>query len=87
MWQERGLDLRFVDPYRVLRRIGNVAYEFELPMGMDRVRPIFHVSMLRGCVGGPSAIRLFEVVVVVEYELTYEEVRWRSWMDMSKMVD
>ena len=85
VWQERKFI--FVGPYRMLRRIGKVAYELELHIEIDMVHLVFHVSMLRGYVGVPSAIGLSEVVGVVEDELTYEEVRWRSWMDMSKMVD
>ncbi|WMV08998.1 hypothetical protein MTR67_002383 [Solanum verrucosum] len=57
-----------------MRKIGKVAYELELPSEMDLVHPIFHVSMLRKCVGDPNAIVSLEVVGVVEDNLTYEEV-------------
>jgi len=37
---------RFSGPYQVLRRIGSVAYELQLPSSA-RVHPVFHVSLLR----------------------------------------
>ena len=68
------LSPRYVGPYKVMRRIGKVAYELELPSEMDLVHPVFHVSMLRKCVGDPNAIVPLDVVGVVEDNLTYEEV-------------
>ncbi|WMV06986.1 hypothetical protein MTR67_000371 [Solanum verrucosum] len=68
------LSPRYVGPYKVMRRIGKVAYELELPSEMDLVHPVFHASMLRKCVGDPNAIVPLDVVGVVEDNLTYEEV-------------
>ena len=50
------LSPRFIGPYRILRRVGRVAYELELPSGLKSVHPVFHVSMLRKCVGDPSRV-------------------------------
>ena len=33
--------------YKILSRVGKVAYEVELPSELSSVHPIFHVSMLR----------------------------------------
>ena len=51
-----------------------MAYELELPIDMNMVHPIYHVSILRKCVGDPSAIVTLDVVGVVEDNLTYAEV-------------
>ena len=40
---------RFVGPYRVLRRMREVAYKFELPEGLSGVQDVFHVSQLKKC--------------------------------------
>ena len=42
----RKLLPRFIGPFKVLRRIGRVAYELELPVTM-KCHPVFHVSLLR----------------------------------------
>ena len=68
------LSPRYVGPYEIIRRVGKVAYELGLPKEMELVHPVFHVSMLRKCVGDPNAIVPLEVVGVVEDNLTYEEV-------------
>ena len=49
-----------------------MAYELELTSGLDSVHPVFHVSMLRMCIGDPSRVVPFEDVQITE-ELSYEE--------------
>ncbi|KAK4733985.1 hypothetical protein R3W88_008246 [Solanum pinnatisectum] len=63
---------RFIRPYRILRRVGRIAYELELPSGLESVHPVFHVSMQRKCVGDPSWVVPVEDIQITK-ELSYKE--------------
>ena len=41
------LSLRFIGPFEILSRVGEVAYKLALPPSLSAVHPVFHVSMLR----------------------------------------
>ncbi|WMV24807.1 hypothetical protein MTR67_018192 [Solanum verrucosum] len=41
------LSPRYVGPHQILRSIGKVAYELDLPNELASVHPVFHVSMLK----------------------------------------
>ncbi|KAK1417159.1 hypothetical protein QVD17_26282 [Tagetes erecta] len=40
---------RYVGPFKILERIGKVAYRLDLPQELNNVHPIFHVSNLKKC--------------------------------------
>ncbi|GKA62488.1 putative reverse transcriptase domain-containing protein [Tanacetum coccineum] len=47
---KRGkLNPRYVGPFRVLDKVGKVAYKLELPQELSRVHHTFHVSNLKKC--------------------------------------
>ncbi|KAL6515928.1 hypothetical protein OROGR_019233 [Orobanche gracilis] len=46
---------RYYGPFTILRRVGSVAYELELPKE-SRIHPVFHVSLLRPCLGSPPPL-------------------------------
>ena len=50
-----------------------VAYELALPAEVDSVHPVFHISMLKKCLGDPISIVHVEGLGVNE-DLFYEEV-------------
>ncbi|WMV30032.1 hypothetical protein MTR67_023417 [Solanum verrucosum] len=58
------LSPRYVGPYRILKRIGKVAYELGLPADLAAVHPVFHISLLKKCVGDPASIVPLESVAV-----------------------
>ncbi|KAK5832718.1 hypothetical protein PVK06_016521 [Gossypium arboreum] len=66
------LSLRFIGPYRVLKRVGPVAYQLELPPELDRIHDVFHVSMLRRYRSDPSHVVPMEEIEV-RTDLTFEE--------------
>ncbi|GJZ98082.1 putative reverse transcriptase domain-containing protein [Tanacetum coccineum] len=43
------LNLRYVRPFKVLAKVGKVAYRLELPQELSRVHHTFHVSNLKKC--------------------------------------
>nr|GEX56209.1 putative reverse transcriptase domain-containing protein [Tanacetum cinerariifolium] len=47
---KRGkLNPRYVGPFKVLAKVGKVAYKLELPQELSRVHHTFHVSNLKKC--------------------------------------
>ncbi|WMV23726.1 hypothetical protein MTR67_017111 [Solanum verrucosum] len=67
------LSPRYIGPYRIDKRISNVAHELELPQELEAVHPIFHISMLKKCIGDPSLILPTENVRIKD-SLSYEEI-------------
>ncbi|GJS53558.1 putative reverse transcriptase domain-containing protein [Tanacetum coccineum] len=43
------LNPRYVGPFKVLEKVGSVAYKLELPQELNRVHNTFHVSNLKKC--------------------------------------
>ena len=69
---KRGkLSPRYVGPYEILERIGDVAYRVALPPTLA-VHDVFHVSMLRKYIHDPSHV-LDVAQLPVSDELEYEE--------------
>ncbi|WMV41897.1 hypothetical protein MTR67_035282 [Solanum verrucosum] len=64
---------RYIGPYRIAKRIGNVAYELELPQELVVVHPVFHISMLKKCMGDPSLIIPTKDIGIKD-SLSYEEI-------------
>ncbi|WMV30774.1 hypothetical protein MTR67_024159 [Solanum verrucosum] len=67
------LSPRYIGPYRISKRIGNVAYELELLQELAAIHPVFHISMLKKCMGDPSLIIPTEGIGIND-SLSYEEI-------------
>ncbi|WMV46591.1 hypothetical protein MTR67_039976 [Solanum verrucosum] len=67
------LSPRSISPYRISKRIGNVVYKLELPQELAVVHPMFHISMLKKCMGDPSLIIPTEDIDIKD-SLSYEEI-------------
>jgi hypothetical protein len=63
---------RYVGPFKVIARRGEVAYQLELPENLSRVHDVFHVSQLKKCLCVPEEQISLDELTVKE-DLTYEE--------------
>ena len=66
------LSLRFIGPFEILSRVGEVAYKLALPPSLSVVHPVFHVSMLRKYIPDESHVLSLDSVELGP-NLTFEE--------------
>jgi hypothetical protein len=62
----------FIGPFRVFRRVGEMAYQLELPDNLSNVHNMFHVSRLKKCLHVPEEQLPMEELSV-QGDLTYTE--------------
>ena len=67
------LSPRYVVPYKILKRVGKMSYDLALPAELAAVNPVFHISLLKKCVGDPTSVVPLESVAVKD-SLSYEDV-------------
>ncbi|KAJ0918395.1 putative nucleotidyltransferase, Ribonuclease H [Helianthus annuus] len=75
---------RYVGPFKIVERIGKVAYRLELPPELGNVHPTFHVSNLKRCLADENLhipldkIRVDKTLKFVEkpVEIMEREVKW-----------
>ena len=67
------LSTRYVGPYKILKRVGKVAYELELPADLAAVHPVFYIALLKKCVCHPASIVSLESLAVKD-SISYEDV-------------
>ncbi|GKD81406.1 putative reverse transcriptase domain-containing protein [Tanacetum coccineum] len=78
------LNPRYIGPFKVLAKVGTIAYKLELPQQLSRVHSTFHVSNLKKCLSDePLTILLDEIHIddklhFVEelVEIMDREVKW-----------
>ena len=60
---------KFIGPFEVLARVGEVAYRLDLPAALERVQNVFHVSQLRKYLSDPSHVLTSETIELDETHL------------------
>ena len=72
-FQVRGkLAPRYVGPFRIIRKVGAVAYQLELPQSLSAVHNVFHISQFKKCHRVPTDAVDLESLDL-QPGLTYEE--------------
>ncbi|GJY05591.1 putative reverse transcriptase domain-containing protein [Tanacetum coccineum] len=92
---KRGkLNSRYIRPFKVLAKVGTVAYGLELPQQLSRVHSMFHVSNLKKCLSDePLAVPLDEIHIDDKLHFVEEPVEMlllkkpvNTWNQRSKNV-
>ena len=77
------LNPRYVGPFEISERIGEVAYRLALPPSLIGVHNIFHVSILKKYLPDPSHIVELEPLQAKKiYHM--KNIRYRSWTVKNK---
>jgi hypothetical protein len=84
------LSPRFIGPFKILKRVGEMAYQLELPDHLSDVHDVFHVSQLKKC------LRVLEEQLPMEElsvqgDLTYTEhpikvIDTMTWVTRNKVI-
>jgi hypothetical protein len=75
--KSKKLTPRFIGPYQITKRVGEVAYQVALPPSLSNLHSVFHVSQLRKYVPDPSHVIHMDDVQVKE-NLTVEALPLRG---------
>jgi hypothetical protein len=63
---------RYVGPYRITERCGQVAYRLRLPVQLSEVHDVFHISQLKKCLRVPTEA-VAQEAISLEPDLSYTE--------------
>jgi hypothetical protein len=66
---------RYISPFKILERRGEMSYKLELPSELSEFHDVFHVSQLRKCLQVPNKPETFTPLdhnsVDLNHDLTY----------------
>ena len=69
---------RYIGPFKILNRRGEVSYQLEMPEEMSAVHDVFHISLLRKCLEILEKTKVFNNIdhraIEINKNLTYREV-------------
>ena len=69
---KRKLAPKYVGPYKIIKQRGRVAYKLQLPLEMQAIFNVFHVSQLKRCLRVPDEV-IEPTNIKLQSDLTYEE--------------
>ena len=70
--KHKKLSPRYIGPYKVIERIGPLAYKLALPLELSQIHNVFYISMLRRYRSDPRHV-LKESEIEITENLTYVE--------------
>ncbi|GJS60469.1 putative reverse transcriptase domain-containing protein [Tanacetum coccineum] len=65
-WAEGKLNPCYIGPFKILAKVGTVAYRLELPEQLIRIHSTFHVSNLKKCLSDEPLAILFDEIHIDE---------------------
>src|SRR4051812_14429211 len=69
---------RYIGPFKILNRRGEVSYQLELPEEMSAVHNVFHISLLRKCLEVSEKTEVSKNIdhrtIEINDDLTYPEI-------------
>ncbi|GKA78008.1 hypothetical protein Tco_0784545 [Tanacetum coccineum] len=66
-FRKRGnLNPRYIGPFKILAKLGTVAYQLELPEQLSRVHCTFHVSNLKKCLSDETLVSPMDEIIDCE---------------------
>ncbi|GKB61329.1 hypothetical protein Tco_0917515, partial [Tanacetum coccineum] len=71
--KQEKLNPGYVEPFKVLKKVGAVAYKLELPQELSRVYNTFHVSNLKKCYSNDPLVVPLEGLQVDDKLYFFEE--------------